>query len=79
MHRDGSLISFSIALTSPGDFEGGGTRFVGVEKVLRPEHSGDLVTHSGKVRKSTPRKLMSRSVCCVCMCFFCVWRGFMEF
>jgi hypothetical protein len=35
-HRDGSLISFSIALSSPDKFVGGGTRFVGAGKVLRP-------------------------------------------
>ncbi len=48
-HRDGSLLSFSIALTSPDSFIGGGTRFVGSSQVLRPEKAGDLVLHSGKV------------------------------
>lgn len=48
-HRDGSLLSFSIALTSPSSFTGGGTRFVGADQVMRPEQAGDLVTHSGKV------------------------------
>ncbi len=48
-HRDGSLLSFSIALTSPEKFVGGGTRFVGSNKVVRPIQAGDLVTHSGKV------------------------------
>jgi hypothetical protein len=42
-HRDGSLLSFSIALSSPDDFVGGGTRFVGADVVLRPEQAGDLV------------------------------------
>ena len=48
-HRDGSLLSFSIALTEPCSFAGGGTRFVGDGRVLRPERAGDLVAHSGKV------------------------------
>ena len=48
-HRDGSLLSFSIALTEPSSFAGGGTRFVGDGRVLRPERAGDLVAHSGKV------------------------------
>ena len=34
-HRDGSLLSFSIALTDPSSFEGGGTRFMGVGRVMR--------------------------------------------
>lgn len=51
-HRDGSLLSFSIALTSPDAFVGGGTRFVGSGKVLRPMEAGDLVTHSGKILHS---------------------------
>ena len=48
-HRDGSLLSFSIAITSPERFEGGGTRFVGKNVVLRPNRPGDLVVHSGKI------------------------------
>lgn len=49
-HRDGSLLSFNIALSDPvGGFVGGGTRFVGSGQILRPEGLGDLVVHSGKV------------------------------
>ncbi|KAH8069218.1 mandelate racemase/muconate lactonizing enzyme [Aureococcus anophagefferens] len=48
-HRDASLLSFSVAMSSPDDFVGGGTRFVGSGRVLRPEAAGDLVAHSGKV------------------------------
>ena len=48
-HRDGSLLSFSVAMTSPDEFEGGGTRFVGADRVMRPGAAGDLVAHSGKV------------------------------
>ena len=36
-------------MSSPDDFVGGGTRFVGSGRVLRPEAAGDLVAHSGKV------------------------------
>jgi hypothetical protein len=48
-HRDASLLSFSVAMSSPDDFVGGGTRFVGSGQLLRPEAAGDLVAHSGKV------------------------------
>lgn len=48
-HRDGSLLSFSIAMSAPASFEGGGTLFVGSGKLLRPECAGDLVAHSGKI------------------------------
>ena len=48
-HRDGSLLSFNVALTDPAAFEGGGTRFVGAGVVARAEREGDLVVHSGKL------------------------------
>jgi predicted 2-oxoglutarate/Fe(II)-dependent dioxygenase YbiX len=50
-HRDRSLLSFNIALSAPGSFDGGGTRIdaLGPEPV-RPTAQGDLVTHSGKLR-----------------------------
>lgn len=44
-----SLLSFSIALTHPDSFVGGGTRFIGSDQLLRPENIGDLVSHSGKI------------------------------
>ena len=61
-HRDGSLLSFTITLTDPKDFEGGGTFFEALrgheEKyspdivwpggVVRPNRAGDGVFHSGK-------------------------------
>ena len=59
-HRDGSLLSFTITLTSPGDFEGGGTFFDALRDakptdvlrpggVVRPCRAGDGVFHSGKL------------------------------
>jgi hypothetical protein len=64
-HRDGSLLSFTITLTPPTDFEGGGTFFdclaskispdpsldslVYPGGVVRPQRSGDGVFHSGKL------------------------------
>ena len=60
-HRDGSLLSFTITLTDPGDFEGGGTFFEALRGhedkcpnvvcpggVVRPKRAGDGVFHSGK-------------------------------
>jgi hypothetical protein len=64
-HRDGSLISFTIVLSPPKDYEGGGTEFdalkdVGdmyceVENVLsngviRVRSAGEGVLHSGKIK-----------------------------
>ena len=48
-HRDGSILSFNIALSSPEDFVGGGTRFVGADVVVSARRAGDLIAHSGKV------------------------------
>mmetsp|Transcript_151 Transcript_151/g.211 ORF Transcript_151/g.211 Transcript_151/m.211 type:complete len:370 (+) Transcript_151:1-1110(+) len=59
-HRDGSLISFSLLLSSPNEFEGGGTFFEALrdvepegvlypEGIIRPDRAGDMVMHSGKL------------------------------
>jgi hypothetical protein len=64
-HRDGSLLSFTVLLSSPDSFEGGGTIFDalgdivldGVDThsilhprgVIRPPHAGYVVMHSGKL------------------------------
>jgi len=61
-HRDGSLLSFTITLSSPDDFEGGGTIFDALRDVdpvnndvlrsggvVRPCRAGDAVLHSGKL------------------------------
>ncbi|SAL99824.1 hypothetical protein [Absidia glauca] len=46
-HTDGCLMSFSILINSPDDFEGGGTLFyTGSNTVMmRPTHQGDVVHH----------------------------------
>ena len=64
-HRDGSLISFTIVLSSPFDYEGGGTEFdalrdigdnlSGLEDVLydgviKVRASGEGVIHCGKIK-----------------------------
>mmetsp|Transcript_60694 Transcript_60694/g.90057 ORF Transcript_60694/g.90057 Transcript_60694/m.90057 type:complete len:455 (+) Transcript_60694:65-1429(+) len=61
-HRDGSLLSFTILLTPPNEFEGGGTSFDALRDVtlpdhnvlhqggvIRPQNAGDAVLHSGKL------------------------------
>lgn len=59
-HRDGSLLSFTITLNSPEEFEGGGTFFEALRDespngilceggVIRPSRAGDCVFHSGKL------------------------------
>jgi len=62
-HRDGSLISFTVALTPPSQYGGGGTFFDGLRDVqehpnhdhflreggiVRGKNAGDTVIHSGK-------------------------------
>jgi predicted 2-oxoglutarate/Fe(II)-dependent dioxygenase YbiX len=46
LHRDGSLLSFNVLLSSPTDFVGGGTRFPHLAAIMRPAR-GDAVVHSG--------------------------------
>ena len=48
LHRDGSLVSFNILLNDKSDFEGGGTYFKHLDKVIGIDR-GDCVVHSGKV------------------------------
>ena len=59
-HRDGSLLSFSLLLNSPDEFDGGGTFYDALRDVppagilhsggvLRPKRAGDAVLHCGKV------------------------------
>ena len=49
VHRDGSELSFLVALSDPAEFEGGGTRYLEMDRVVRPRR-GDLLLHCGKVR-----------------------------
>jgi hypothetical protein len=61
-HRDGSVLSFTVLLSPPSDFEGGGTFFDALRGapedsdrclheggVVRPTFAGDAVLHSGKL------------------------------
>ena len=59
-HRDGSLLSFSLLLNNPDEFEGGGTFYDALRDVepsgllhrkgnIRPEKAGDAVLHCGKL------------------------------
>jgi hypothetical protein len=60
-HRDGSILSFTVLLSPPEDFEGGGTFFDALRDedahapalyangVVRPPQAGDAVLHSGKL------------------------------
>ncbi|GAX10420.1 hypothetical protein FisN_21Lu122 [Fistulifera solaris] len=63
-HRDGSLLSFTLLLTPPDRFEGGGTFFEALRdveptmenkdtfqtgEVIRPQQAGDAVMHCGKI------------------------------
>jgi hypothetical protein len=61
-HRDGSILSFTVLLTPPSQFEGGGTFFDALAElppdsspvlypngVVRPSAAGYAVLHSGKL------------------------------
>jgi hypothetical protein len=60
-HRDGSILSFTVLLSPPEEFEGGGTFFDALRDedaqapalyangVVRPPQAGDAVLHSGKL------------------------------
>jgi hypothetical protein len=60
LHRDGSLLSFSLLLNDPNDFQGGGTFYDALRDVprtpilhdggaLRPLQVGDACLHCGKL------------------------------
>lgn len=50
MHKDGSVLSFSILLNDVNEFEGGGTYFDdGLTAYL---NQGDMIIHSGKIKHS---------------------------
>ena len=54
-HRDGSVLSFSVTLSPPDEFEGGGTSFAALVSdsnpagVVKVSKAGDTVLHSGKL------------------------------
>ena len=47
-HRDGSVLSFNIALNSMNEFEGGGTWFHSLDDAVKIDQ-GDVVTHSSSL------------------------------
>lgn len=60
LHRDGSLLSFSLLLNPPDEFEGGGTFYDALRDTdphgilhaggaIRPSRPGDAVLHCGKI------------------------------
>ena len=49
LHRDGSMLSFTLLLSEPTDFEGGGTYFAHLDRTVRPEERGTAVLHDSKV------------------------------
>lgn len=50
IHNDGSFLSTNILLSSPNDFEGGGTYFADGTTTLLEQ--GDLLVHSGQIKHS---------------------------
>ena len=49
LHRDSSILSFILLLSSPNDFSGGGTYYESLNETIKPEQGG-LLIHCGKVR-----------------------------
>ena len=47
-HRDGSVISFNIALNPSADFEGGGTWFASLNDAIKIEQ-GEIVSHASSL------------------------------
>jgi hypothetical protein len=48
LHKDGSFLSFNILLSSPDEFEGGGTYFD--DGLIMKSEQGDLTIHSSKIK-----------------------------
>ena len=49
LHRDSSILSFILLLSSPNDFSGGGTYYESLNETIKPDQGG-LLIHCGKVR-----------------------------
>ena len=47
-HRDGSVLSFNIALNPASDFEGGGTWFNSLDNSIKLEQ-GEIVSHASGI------------------------------
>ena len=47
-HRDGSVLSFNIALNPANDFEGGGTWFASLDQAIKIDQ-GEIVSHASAV------------------------------
>ena len=50
-HRDGSVLSFNIALNPSSEFEGGGTWFASLEDAIKIDQ-GEVITHSSALLHS---------------------------
>ena len=50
LHRDGEALSFSILLSHPSEFDGGGTQLESLGMTVRPDTRGDVFMHCGQMR-----------------------------
>ena len=48
-HRDSSLLSFTMLLNDPSEFEGGGTKFKGLNDTVLQHEVGMLTIHCGQL------------------------------
>ena len=50
LHRDAALLSFSVLLSDPRSFAGGGTTIESLGTAVQPERVGDVFLHCGQLR-----------------------------